>query len=114
VVGTDASADVVAQAAADHSAPNLSFEVGDAYALPYEDGGFDVVHAHQVLQHLERPVDALREFRRVVKPGGVVATRDVDYEGTIWWPRLPGLDEWREVYLATHRATSGDPPRDGG
>src|SRR6478609_5628732 len=40
VVGTDASAAVVAQAGADHAAPNLTFEVGDAYALPYEDGGF--------------------------------------------------------------------------
>src|SRR5918997_794484 len=44
VVGTDASADVVAQAAADHEAPGLSFEVGDAYALPYAAGEFDVVH----------------------------------------------------------------------
>jgi hypothetical protein len=40
---------------------------------------------------------------------GVVAARDVDYEGVIWWPRLPGLDEWLEVYLAAHRATSGEP-----
>lgn len=108
----DASADVVAHAEADRVAlgiENLSYAVDDAYALSSEDGAWDVVHAHQVLQHLTRPVDALREFRRVVAPGGVVAVRDVDYEGTIWWPRVPGLDEWREVYLAAHRGTSGDP-----
>ena len=32
------------------------FEVGDVFALPYDDGSFDVVHAHQVLQHLTDPV----------------------------------------------------------
>lgn len=108
----DVSAEVVAHAEADRVAlgiENLSYAVDDAYALSSPDDSFDIVHAHQVLQHLTRPVDALREFRRVVRPDGVVAVRDVDYEGTIWWPRTPGLDEWREVYLAAHRGTSGDP-----
>ncbi len=35
----------------------------------FDDDSFDVVHAHQVLQHLARPVDALREFRRVAEAG---------------------------------------------
>lgn len=109
VVGVDASADVVAEASADHTAANLAFSVADAYALDYGDGEFDVVHAHQVLQHLGRPVDALREFGRVAGPHGLVAARDVDYEGTIWFPRIAGLDEWHELYLATHRSVSGEP-----
>ncbi len=112
VHGIDASADVIGQAEADRAAAgvaNVSFAVDDAYALASADGTWDVVHAHQVLQHLTRPVDALREFRRVVRPGGLVAARDVDYEGTIWFPQVPGLAEWREVYLAVHRGTSGDP-----
>ncbi|MHC3000454.1 class I SAM-dependent methyltransferase [Microbacterium sp. HJ5] len=109
VVGVDASAEVVAEANADHPADNLAFEVADAYALEYDDGEFDVVHAHQVLQHLGRPVDALREFGRVAGADGLVAVRDVDYEGTIWFPLLPGLAEWHELYLATHRSVSGEP-----
>ena len=112
VRGVDASADVVTQAEAARVASgldNASFAVDDAYALDSADGAWDVVHAHQVLQHLTRPVDALREFRRVVAPDGVVAARDVDYEGVIWWPLLPGIAEWLEVYLAAHRATSGEP-----
>src|SRR6185369_5286434 len=46
-------------------AENVTFAVGDAYALDYPDGAFDVVHAHQLLQHLGDPVAALREMLRV-------------------------------------------------
>jgi SAM-dependent methyltransferase len=109
VVGTDAAADVVAQAAAEHTAPHLSFEVGDAYRLPFATGEFDVVHAHQVLQHVERPVDMLRELGRVAGADGLVAARDVDYLGVIWFPLIPALDEWLELYLATHRSVAGEP-----
>jgi len=109
VRGTDASPDVVAQATADHTAPNLAFEVGDAYAMPFEDGAFDVVHAHQVLQHVDRPVDMLRELGRVAGPDGLVAARDVDYEGVIWYPLIPALDEWLQLYLRTHRSVAGEP-----
>ena len=111
VLGIDASADVVARAsefAASEGVENVSFATEDAYDLPHADGSFDIVHAHQVLQHLARPVDALREFRRVVGHG-VVAARDVDYEGVIWYPLLPALAEWHEVYLQVHRQVSGDP-----
>ncbi len=96
----DASADVVAKAnglAASANVRNVSFVAGDAYALDFDDDSFDVVHAHQVLQHLERPIDALREFRRVLRPGGLLAVRDVDYGGTIWSPASAGLTRWLEL-----------------
>ncbi|MCR2809570.1 MULTISPECIES: methyltransferase domain-containing protein [unclassified Microbacterium] len=112
VVGLDAAAGVVATAdelRSERGLDNLSFEVGDAYFLAVADDSVDIVHAHQVLQHLARPVDALREFRRVVSPAGAVAVRDVDYEGVIWYPQVPALDEWMEVYLRVHRGMSGDP-----
>ncbi|GAA5035846.1 methyltransferase domain-containing protein [Microbacterium fluvii] len=112
VRGVDAAADVVAQAEVarvTRGLPAVEFAVDDAYALSSADASFDVVHAHQVLQHLERPVDALRVFRRVAGPEGLVAARDVDYEGVIWFPRLPALDDWLELYLAVHRGTSGEP-----
>jgi SAM-dependent methyltransferase len=47
------------------SGPNLSFAAGSAYDLPFEDGSFDLVCAIEVLEHLERPRDALAEMSRV-------------------------------------------------
>lgn len=112
VTGLDAAADVIEKAAAlaaRRGIENVSFAVGDAYALGDDAGPYDIVHAHQVLQHLSRPIDALREFRRVLAPGGLVAARDVDYAGVIWHPMLPGLQEWHDVYLRVHRAVAGEP-----
>lgn len=112
VVGVDASEDVVVRAsalAADEGVRNVEFRTGDAYALDFEDGVFDVVHAHQVLQHLARPVDALREFRRVLRPGGLLAVRDVDYGGVIWNPPHVGLARWLELYHRVHEWNGGEP-----
>ncbi|MGR0219196.1 class I SAM-dependent methyltransferase [Agromyces sp. ZXT2-6] len=100
VVGIDAADDVVERAnglAASEGVGNVEFRVGDAYRLDFDDDSFDVVHAHQVLQHLARPVEAMREFRRVLKPGGVLAARDVDYGGVIWSPESPVLERWRSL-----------------
>lgn len=109
VVGLDASAEVIARASAEFARPNLEFVVGDAYALPFEDATFDIVHAHQTLQHVADPVAVLREMRRVAKPGGLVAARDVDYAGTFWYPQLPGLDAWLRLYELVHRSNGGEP-----
>ncbi len=101
VVGVDTSAAVLhvaRQAAQDAGLANVRLQVADAAALPFEDSSFDVVHAHQVLQHLTDPVAALREMRRVTRPGGVVAVRDADYAAMTWYPASPGLDEWLALY----------------
>src|SRR5215207_6880913 len=47
----------------------ITFRTGDVYAIDAPDDTFDVVHAHQVLQHLGDPVAALREMLRVCRPG---------------------------------------------
>ena len=76
VVAVDSAAAAVAaaqQLVADRGLTNVHVEVGDVYALDAPDDAYDVVHAHQVLQHLADPVAALREMRRVCRPGGLVA-----------------------------------------
>lgn len=112
VFGLDASESVTQQAtqrAAGLGVDNAHFLAGSAYELPFEDNSFDIVHAHQVLQHLGDPVAALREMRRVTKPGGIVAARDVVYGSASWYPLLPGLDEWMRVYQELARSGGGEP-----
>jgi SAM-dependent methyltransferase len=88
---------------------NISFVVSDVHALDLDDDTFDVVHAHQVLQHVADPVKALGEMRRVCRPGGVVAARDSDYAAFTWFPRLSELDEWLALYRRVARGTGGEP-----
>lgn len=88
---------------------NIEFVTSDVHALDVPDNTFDVVHAHQVLQHVADPVQALRELRRVCVPNGIVAARDADYSGFMWFPQLPTLDRWRELYSEAARANGGEP-----
>ncbi|HEY0815931.1 MAG TPA: methyltransferase domain-containing protein [Pseudonocardia sp.] len=99
-----------ARAHAEHAgATNVTFAVGDVYALDAPDDSFDVVHAHQVLQHLGDPVAALREMLRVCRPAGVVAARDADYAAMTWFPADPRLDRWLEVYRAVAHGNGAEP-----
>jgi ubiquinone/menaquinone biosynthesis C-methylase UbiE len=112
VVGVDQSAtalDQAREAAAASGAGNVRFEVQDAYALSFDDASFDVVHAHQVVQHLSDPVAAIAEMRRVCAPGGVVALRDADYGAFTWYPEIEGLTRWRDLYERLARANGGEP-----
>lgn len=110
VVGLDRAESVLEEAVvATAGTPNVALRTGDIYELPFPDRSFDVVHAHQVLQHLTDPVAALREMGRVCRSGGVVAARDADYRAMAWWPVEPSLDRWMDVYQAVARANGAEP-----
>lgn len=65
---------------------NITFQEGSIYKIPFDDNTFDLVHAHQVVIHLENPVNALKELQRVTKPGGFVCVKDADLESIIASP----------------------------
>lgn len=105
VLAIDVSETAVENARAtirDRGLDNVEVEVGSVYAA--SDGQFDVVYAHQVLQHLSDPVGALRQIRTVLAPGGIVAVRDSDYAGMMWAPRPAALDRWVELYHQINEA----------
>jgi len=87
----------------------VEFALGDVYALAEPDATWDVVHAHQVLQHLTDPVAALREMLRVCRPDGVVGVRDADYAAMAWYPADPLLDRWLSIYRAVARGNGAEP-----
>ncbi|MFI9748954.1 class I SAM-dependent methyltransferase [Streptomyces collinus] len=112
VTGVDRAPEILEQAratAAGRGLANVRFAVADVHALDYPDDTFCVVHAHQVLQHVGDPVRALREMKRVVRPGGLVAVRDADYEAMTWYPASEGLDAWLDLYRRVARANGGEP-----
>jgi ubiquinone/menaquinone biosynthesis C-methylase UbiE len=112
VVGIDNEPAPLEQARADaqrQGVSNVSFAVSDAYLLNYPDSAFDVVHAHQILQHLTEPVAALREMRRVCKQDGYVAARDADYAAMAWYPPQDRLDRWLDLYRRVAHSNRTEP-----
>lgn len=107
VRGIDPAVEAIDAARRDH--PGVDFATGDVYRLEFDAASWDIVHAHQVLQHLSDPVAALKEMRRVVRPGGVVAVRDSDYASFTWYPNDDRLARWLALYEAIARANGGEP-----
>jgi len=56
---------------------NLTWQQGDVMALPYPDAHFSIVSSRFAFHHFENPLGALREMKRVVKPGGRVVVADM-------------------------------------
>jgi SAM-dependent methyltransferase len=79
------------------------------YELPFPEASFDVAYAHQVFQHLGEPAAALAEMRRVVRPGGLLAVRDVDWGTATYWPPDPWIDRFVEVHFKTWYRNGGEP-----
>ncbi|MBJ8346133.1 methyltransferase domain-containing protein [Antrihabitans sp. YC2-6] len=80
---------LVAERRAAESGAAARYVEGDAYALPFDDGTFDVVRSERVLQHLVDPERAIAEIVRVVKPGGRVMLIDSDWATSIVHPGDP-------------------------
>ena len=116
VVGLDVADTILATAteAVERSGlHNVEIQHGSVYGLDVDSDSFDVVFAHQVLQHLTDPVAALREMKRVTAPGGLVAVRDVDYATFAWHPPHPNLTRWLALYheVTAHNDAQADAGR---
>jgi len=111
VVGVDTAEEVLVEArrlAAETGPATVTFEAGSVFDLRFDAGTFDVVHAHQVLQHVGDPVAALVEMRRVCRPGGVVAARDSDYPGFRYFPDDPAMGRAIAAYGELTRANGAN------
>jgi ubiquinone/menaquinone biosynthesis C-methylase UbiE len=87
----------------------VTFEVGDAFALPFGDGVFDLVVCRHVLQAVPEAPRVLAELVRVCKPGGYLHVIAEDYGMIHAAPaRLDVADFWHRAPRAFAAATSTD------
>ena len=68
------------------TATNVCFLVGDAGALPVENGSFDLVLCNSVLHHIGDPVRLFSEIRRIAKPGAAILLRDLRRPSRLLFP----------------------------
>lgn len=111
VVGIDSSDQVINQArklSAEKGISNVKFEANSIYDTGYDTSSFDAAYAHQVLQHLSEPVRALEESKRVLKPGGICAVREVDWGAAAVFPPSDRLSKFFEVYNRVAERNGGD------
>jgi ubiquinone/menaquinone biosynthesis C-methylase UbiE len=100
-VGVDVDAgqiEAARRSAAERGIDNAEFQVGSVLELPFEDSSFDVAYANAVLFYLRDQVEALKEMRRVLRPGGLAAVSDDDLGTIVMTPDIPGLHLGPELF----------------
>ncbi len=88
---------------------NAAFQVADAADLPFEDDSFDVAHCHTVLTHVPDTQAALSEIRRVLKPGGIIASRELITASCFVEPDLGDFEEAWNVFSRLLAGNGGHP-----
>ena len=78
--------DLARQVAQAQRQDNAVFHVGDVNSLEFEEGFFDVVHCHNLLMHVPDTHAVLTEVKRVLKPGGLFASREMICESSFTHP----------------------------
>lgn len=109
-VGIDTSAELLAAASAvvGPAHPNVRFQEGNAYATGLPDAAFDFLYSRLVYQHLSRPLEALKEAARVVRPGGRICLMDIDDGFLALHPCPPAFTRLTERALAAQAQNGGD------
>jgi SAM-dependent methyltransferase len=79
--------------------PDLLLTNANIYHLPYPDDTFDAVILSEILEHIDHDVDGLREVRRVLKPGGVIAITVPNANYPFWWDPI---NKTLETLFGTH------------
>ena len=110
-IGIDMSQSVIetAQSQVEGRAEKITFEVGNIYQPRFAPASFDAVFAHQVLQHLRQPVEAIRQMRELLVPGGILGIREVDWGSATFYPENAGMRRFLDLYYALAQRNGGEP-----
>lgn len=72
VYGIDTNTESIKQSQKEHKLNNLIFKIDDVTALDFSSNFFDLITAFEVIEHIENYPKAIKEFYRVLKPGGIL------------------------------------------
>ena len=78
---------------------NANFRTGSVYEPDFEPGTLDVSYSRWLMVHLNRPVDAMRAIRNILKPGGVMVCEEADVSAVYAEPHSVAYEEMREIGL---------------
>ena len=87
---------------------NLSFQTGNIYELSLEENSFDFAYSRFLFQHLERPIEALENVLRILKPGGIYCIADVDDGWLMVYPDLKQFTSFTSAAAQNQRKNGGD------
>jgi SAM-dependent methyltransferase len=87
---------------------NVEFRQADIFALPFEPASFDHVFVCFVLEHLARPVEALRLLRELLKPGGTITVIEGDHGSTYFHPESEAARRAIQCQVDLQRAAGGN------
>ncbi len=86
----------------------IFFKNANIYELDFEDNTFDFVISRFLFQHLKDPAKAFSEIYRVLKPGGIVCTIDVDESFAFSYPEAPAYEALYAAFKKMQEMNGGD------
>ncbi|NHF60376.1 methyltransferase domain-containing protein [Flavobacteriaceae bacterium TP-CH-4] len=87
---------------------NVTFKKADIFQLPFKDAHFDHVFLCFVLEHLSRPMDAVKELKRVLKPEGTITLIEGDHGSTYFHPDSENAKKLVEAQVTLQRKKGGN------
>ena len=88
---------------------NATFHVGNVTALPFENDSFDVAHCHTLLNHVPDTQVVLAEAKRVLRPGGIISSRELITDSSFIQPTLGNLGRLFPIFRERLEANRGHP-----
>jgi len=111
ITSVDISPDSIVQAkalAADHGITNVEFRVANIFNLPFPANSFDHIFICFVLEHLEKPLEAMAALKNVLKDGGTITVIEGDHGSTYFYPESEEAVKAIQCLVDLQKKAGGD------